>query len=87
MSVEFKKELSSMSIADLYALFNFISIDYHKQFGVKTDIRVLVKSRYDAVLEELNLRAYGKNPYVEVNATYEGDRPEGIDLSKFEEGK
>lgn len=84
MSNKFENEVKDMSMSDLYAIFNYISIDYHKQFGQKSDIKELVRSRYNVVLEELNKRAYGRNPYVDTSVEYEGEKPENIDLSKFE---
>jgi len=84
---ERKSNIRSMTLVDLHALFIFISGDWNKQFGGNTDTRDLIKSRYDMVLAELNQRAYGCDPYSLGKVEVKGDKPEDIDLSKFEEKK
>lgn len=81
----FRRSISYMSVADLHALFVFISGDWNKQFGGNVKTRDLIKSRYDMVLSELNKWAYGCNPYEAGKIKVNGDKPEDIDLSKFEE--
>ena len=78
--------LPGLKMADLYALFQFVSIDYNKQFGSnKYNTKELVHERYNSILEELNKRAYGRNPYRKEAIKVDGETPENIDLSKFDE--
>ena len=82
---DFKDSIKCMSVADLHALYIFISGDFNKQFGQKVEVKRLVHARYRVVEEELNMRAYGCNPYE--TTSVEGDKPESIDLSKFDDKK
>ena len=80
----FKGMVNKMSFTDLHSLFIFVSGDFNKQFGGKLETRKLVHSRYNIVLDELNKRTYGGNPYKAETIRINGDKPEDIDLSKFE---
>jgi len=82
-----KKGLVDASVADLYALYLYVMGDYNKAFGKGEYPKGLVGSRLRAIEAELNIRAYGYD-YVEEkpSANIKGDKPEDIDLSKFEKG-
>lgn len=82
----FKKVyLSQLSVADLYAMFQFVSLDYNRQFGNKIEARKIIDERYRAILQELNHRVYNCDPYTGEIVVIEGDNPEEIDLDKFDE--
>lgn len=84
-NVKFSEYLKELSFSDLYYLFTFISADYNKQFGDKVKARQWVQKRYSLVLEEINNRAYDGNPYYLDAVKVNGEKPENIDLSKFED--
>jgi hypothetical protein len=81
----FKTALPIMPFADLHAMFIFVSGDFNKQFGGKIETKKLIHERYKMILDELNHRAYGGNPYEAGKVEVEGDKPEDIDLSKYDE--
>lgn len=81
----FEQELKNMSFADLHAMYMFVAADFNKQFGTKVEAKKLIHERYKMILEELNLRAYGGNPYDSGKVEVNGKKPEDIDLSLFEE--
>lgn len=83
---KFRLKLENMTFVDLHALFIFVSGDFNKQFGGKVETKKLIHERYHMVLNELNKRVYGGNPYELETVKFEGDKPENIDLSKFEKG-
>ena len=81
----FKIALSNMPFVDLHTMFIFVSGDFNKQFGQKIETKKIVHARHKMILEELNRRAYGCDPYEASKLEVEGDKPEDIDLSKYEE--
>lgn len=80
----FRTTVRIMTFVDLHSLYIFISGDHNRQFGGKLKARELIKARYNIVLAELNRRSYGCNPYQLDTVVIEGDKPEDIDLSKFD---
>jgi hypothetical protein len=83
----FESRLHKMSFADLHAMFIFVSGDFNKQFGGRIETRRIIHSRYHTILAELNRRAYDCDPYEASKLEVEGDKPEDIDLSKYEDRK
>jgi uncharacterized membrane protein (DUF485 family) len=81
----FRNAMSIMTFADLHAMFVFVSGDFNKQFGVKLETKKIVHARHKMILEELNRRAYGGDPYEASKLEVEGDKPEDVDLSQYEE--
>lgn len=81
---KFVLSLRSMSFADLYAMYTFVAADFNRQFGTKIEAKKLIHERYKIILEELNSRAYGKNPYEVSKIEIDGENPEDIDLNLFE---
>jgi len=83
----FKTQLKNMSFADLHAMYIFVSGDFNKQFGIKLETKKIIHERYKMIQDELNERVYGCDPYAAGKLEIEGDKPEDIDLSKYEDGK
>lgn len=82
--VMFESYVKKQGTADLYALFQYMTADFNRQFGGRVEAKSLIHSRYRVVEAELNYRAYGQNPYALEAVTIEGESPDNIDLSRFE---
>jgi len=55
--------LRSMTFGDLHTMFIFISGDNNKQFGGKLEAKNIIRRRHGLLLDELNRRSYGCDPY------------------------
>jgi len=81
-----KVDITKLSIADLYALYLFVSNDGNNRgFGMTSPhAKEVVRDKQRAIETELYLRAYGYNPFEEhkLVQVHEGMKPEDIDLDR-----
>lgn len=77
-------KIQDMPLADLYALYLFVSSDGNNRgFGVTSpDARVIVREKQREIEQELYMRAYGYNPFDKHKVEFEGMKPEDIDLDR-----
>jgi len=77
-------DITTLSIADLYALYLFVSNDGNNRgFGMTSPAaREVVRSRQKEIEQELYKRAYGYDPFAEHKLEIEGMKPEDIDLDR-----
>lgn len=60
-----KVELKDLSYSDLYSLYLFVASKASMHFGGRKEARQLVQTRLAEVEQELYLRSFGSNPYIE----------------------
>jgi len=92
MSEENKKvDIKQLSLMDLYAIYNFIRSTENRPFtmGAGKEAKALVRNRTVEIETELMMRTFGCNPFTmkpEAKVVkVEGEVPEKIDLTKFDE--
>jgi len=90
MSEENKKvDIKQLSLMDLYAIYNFIRSTENRPFtmGAGKEAKALVRNRTVEIETELMMRTFGCNPFTMKpdSKVVEGEMPEKIDLTKFDE--
>jgi histone acetyltransferase (RNA polymerase elongator complex component) len=88
-----KVDIKQLSLMELYALYNFIRSTENRPFtmGAGKEAKTLVRNRTNEIETELMLRTFGCNPFtmklerIEKMIRVEGEMPEKIDLTKFDE--
>lgn len=78
------QELKDLSYSDLWAMFQFVSQEYNKSFGPKTEAKRIIHERHAEIVNELNERTYGGNPYNSEKVEINGVVPESVDLKQFD---
>lgn len=74
--------LQNLSMADLYALYLFVTSDRNRGFNAYDQTtKFMIDKKMKEIEEELYIRAYGCNPFKKT--VIEGIRPEEIDLDKI----
>ena len=74
--------IALISFADLSAMYRFINEEIRNMPG--PEARKVILQRRAIVEQELYERAYGFNPHTLDSVVVEGQKPEDIDLSKFD---
>lgn len=77
-------DLQDLCLADLYALYLFVSNDANNRgFGMTSpEARKVVRNKQKEIEKELYVRAYGLDPFAEYKLEIEGMKPEDIDLDR-----
>lgn len=72
--------LETLSVADLYAMFVFVSADKNRGFSaISTEQKAIVDRKYAEIEEELYRRTYGYNPFMkQQKLVVEGQNPETV---------
>ncbi|MFA5023356.1 MAG: hypothetical protein WC523_00165 [Patescibacteria group bacterium] len=76
--------VKNLSMADLYALYMFVSANWNRGFGAgKKNAEKVIEAKMKEIEEELYSRAYGRNPFVaekivSATTTIEGQLPEQV---------
>lgn len=70
--------VKALKFADLFAMFQFVSGDANRAFGVRGKAKQLVMKRRQEILEEMNLRTYGVDPYSLDKQEVVGEAPEKV---------
>lgn len=84
-------DITKLSLMDLYALYNFIRSTENRPFtmGAGKEAKTLVRNRTVEIETELMMRTFGCNPFTAKPepkvVKVEGEVPEKIDLTKFDE--
>jgi hypothetical protein len=77
--------VANLSMADLYALYTFVSSNRGKGFRIMPlEVKLAVDKKFIEVEDELYKRAYGCNPFKESVIVHEGVKPEDINLNLFD---
>ncbi len=74
--------IAIISFADLFAMYKFINEELGHAIG--PEARKVILQRHAGVEKELYERTYGFNPHTLDSVVVEGQKPEDIDLSKFD---
>jgi len=75
-------DIGELDLSTLLQLHAFVRADADRTFGVNDSGKAAVRAALAEVETEVYKRIYGRNPFV--LGSFEGETPENIDLSKFE---
>ena len=81
------QNIALIAFSDLTAMYGFLLREWKE--CEEPQIKKVVYDKIEQVKKELYERTYGYNPHTKISTKkpIEGELPENIDLSKFDEGR